>query len=141
MSGRHEIEGHPGYLKYDNANRSGDFQVLVDGRFLVAAQGNGVSDDQLRAALDAASTSTAGEHAGCGEGGRACGLRPDARRRPETRSAAGARDGTDGGTQSNRGSGPFVLGQCVAASFRDACADRVEARTWDCDAPAAVYRS
>ncbi len=46
-----EIEGHPGYIKYDNANRSGDFQVLVEGRFLVAAQGYGVSDDQLRTAL------------------------------------------------------------------------------------------
>ena len=47
-----QIEGHPGYLKYDNANRSGDFQVFVASRFLVEAQGNGVSDVQLRAALN-----------------------------------------------------------------------------------------
>ena len=50
-SARREIDGHPGYVKYDTANRSGDFQVFVADRFLVEAQGNGVSDDQLRDAL------------------------------------------------------------------------------------------
>lgn len=45
------VDGNPGYEKYDTVDHTGDFQVLVADRFLVQAQGTGLTDDQLREAL------------------------------------------------------------------------------------------
>jgi hypothetical protein len=50
-----QIGGHPGYIKYDRESRSGNFQAFVAGRFLVEADGQNVTDDQLQEALTSVS--------------------------------------------------------------------------------------
>lgn len=45
------IGGHPAYIKYNHESRSGQFQQWIAERFLVEANGNGLSDDQMREAL------------------------------------------------------------------------------------------
>ncbi|MDX1906094.1 MAG: hypothetical protein SF053_03610 [Bacteroidia bacterium] len=45
------IGGHKSYEEYATANRSGQVSVLVGGRFIVSAQGDGVSIDELREAV------------------------------------------------------------------------------------------
>jgi hypothetical protein len=45
------IGGHPAYIKYNHQDRSGHFQQWVAERFLVEANGRGLSDDQMRQAL------------------------------------------------------------------------------------------
>jgi len=40
------------YEKYDNANKSGEVNVLISKRFVVSAKGRGVSMDKIKAALN-----------------------------------------------------------------------------------------
>lgn len=48
-----EIEGFKAFEKYSRSSRSGEVNVLVGDRFVVSANGSGVADDTLRAAVEA----------------------------------------------------------------------------------------
>ncbi len=43
--------GHRGYRAYDTEAQEGEFTLIVDDRFLIEVEGDGVRDDQLEAAL------------------------------------------------------------------------------------------
>jgi hypothetical protein len=45
-------KGNKGYEKYDNQGKYGELSVLVAKRFIVEANGNNVSMDQIKTALD-----------------------------------------------------------------------------------------
>ena len=47
-----EIAGHPGYEKFNTEQQAGELQALVADRFLVKAEGRGVSAAQIQAAFD-----------------------------------------------------------------------------------------
>lgn len=46
-------KGNKGYEKYDNQGKYGELSVLVAKRFIIEANGNSVSMDQIKAAVDA----------------------------------------------------------------------------------------
>ena len=46
------IGDNKAYEKYDNADKDGEVNVLVNKRFIVTAKGRGVSMDKIKAALD-----------------------------------------------------------------------------------------
>jgi hypothetical protein len=45
------IGGHPAYIKYNHQDRSGNYQQWIAERFLVEANGRGLSEEQMRQAL------------------------------------------------------------------------------------------
>ena len=45
-------KGNKGYEKYDNQNKDGELSILVAKRFVVEVNGNNVSMDQIKAAVD-----------------------------------------------------------------------------------------
>lgn len=45
-------KGNKGYEKYDNENKDGELSILVAKRFVVEVNGNNVSMDQMKAAVD-----------------------------------------------------------------------------------------
>lgn len=46
-------KGHKGFEKYDNDGKYGEVSILVAKRFIVEANGNSVSMDQIKSAVDA----------------------------------------------------------------------------------------
>ncbi len=47
-----EIEGHPALEKYDSQREKGETSVLVNDRFIISIKGKGVSERQMRNAVD-----------------------------------------------------------------------------------------
>lgn len=47
-----EIEGHPALEKYDSRRESGETSILVNDRFIISIKGRGVSERQMRNAVD-----------------------------------------------------------------------------------------
>ncbi len=47
------VKGHKAMMKYDRADKSGEIEVFVKGRYVVEISGYGVPEDVLKAALDA----------------------------------------------------------------------------------------
>ena len=45
-------KGSKGYEKYDNEGKYGELSILVAKRFIVEANGNNISMDQIKAAVD-----------------------------------------------------------------------------------------
>ncbi|MBK7631575.1 MAG: transposase [Ignavibacteriales bacterium] len=45
-------KGNKGYEKYNNENKDGEISILVAKRFVIEANGNNVSMDQMKAAVD-----------------------------------------------------------------------------------------
>lgn len=48
----HEIGGFPGYEKHNSESQSGEMQVVVANRFLIKAEGRGVSAEQIKSAFE-----------------------------------------------------------------------------------------
>lgn len=48
----HEIGGFPGYEKYNSEQQAGEMQAVVANRFLVKAEGRGVSAEQIQSAFE-----------------------------------------------------------------------------------------
>ena len=48
-----DVAGHPGYEKYDAEAQSGELQAIVADRFMVKAEGSGVTQAQIQAAFEA----------------------------------------------------------------------------------------
>ena len=47
-----KYKGHKGYEKYDSQGQYGSIEVLVSGRFMVSVNGNNVSMDEIKSAID-----------------------------------------------------------------------------------------
>jgi len=47
-----EIEGHPALEKYNSRREKGETSVLVNGRFIISIKGEGVSERQMRNAVE-----------------------------------------------------------------------------------------
>ena len=47
-----EIEGHPALEKYDKRREKGETSILVNDRFIISIKGEGVSERQMRNAVD-----------------------------------------------------------------------------------------
>ena len=47
-----EIEGHPALEKYDKRREEGETNILVNDRFIISIKGEGVSERQMRNAVD-----------------------------------------------------------------------------------------
>lgn len=47
-----EIDGHPALEKYDDRRESGETSILVNDRFIISVKGRGVSERQMRRAVD-----------------------------------------------------------------------------------------
>ena len=47
-----EIEGHPALEKYDSRRERGETSILVNDRFIISIKGKGVSERQMRNAVD-----------------------------------------------------------------------------------------
>ena len=47
-----EIDGHPALEKYDNRREEGETSILINDRFIISIKGDGVSERQMRNAVD-----------------------------------------------------------------------------------------
>ena len=47
-----KYKGHKAYEKYDNEYQDGSIEVLVSGRYMVSVQGNNISMDIIKNAMD-----------------------------------------------------------------------------------------
>ena len=47
-----EIEGHPALEKYDSRREKGETSILINDRFIISIKGEGVSERQMRNAVD-----------------------------------------------------------------------------------------